>query len=257
MLSNQPTEPKGFSGNLIRTIGYLFLLMGIIGQSILQNGILGLGSLTSAELLEAWDSDSSMMAIATTALVFQAIQTCAVPIFAFLLVEGFTHTSNAKNYLIRVLGLALISELPYNLAMGGKWIDVSSRNPVLGIALCLVMLMFYKYYREPGVKNIAIKTGVTLAAMVWAKMLGIQEGVCLVILAATFWGFRNKTNIRHLVAMVATGLCSVFSIFYLLAPFTLMALHLYNGEPGARNKTFNYAVYPLALLCCGLISKFL
>ena len=40
------------------------------------------------------------------------------PMFAFMIVEGYFHTSNLKNYVKRLLIFALISEIPFNLAMG-------------------------------------------------------------------------------------------------------------------------------------------
>lgn len=257
MRLNQPSGPKGFSANIIRIMGYLFLLLGIAGQSILQNRLLGLNSLTSAEFLELWDTDPSIMGIATTALVFQALQTCAVPLFSFLLAEGFSHTSDPKNYLIRVAVLALVTEIPYNLAISGAWIDFSSRNPVFGLALCIVMMMLWSRYQEKGAKNTAIKVLIAVAAFVWAKMLGIDEGVCLVILVGTFRSFRNKPGLRNLAGMAAACICSMFSMFYLAAPMAVLALHFYNGEPGPNNRIFNYAIYPLALLCFGLVAMFI
>ncbi len=253
MLPNNPSKPKGFSGNAIRTWGYLFLLMGIAGQSVIQNQILGLNTMTTNELLAAWDADPAIMPMVTLALVFQAIQTCAAPVFTFLLVEGFLHTSNIRKYLFRVTCLALVSELPYNLAMGGQWLDLSSRNPVFGLALSLFTLTLYAQYQEPTMAHRAIKVAVTLAALVWGKILGIQDGFCLVLLTITFWGFRNKPNFRNLAAMIAASLCTLSSMFYLASPMAVMALFKYNGEPGPRNRAFNYAAYPVALLCFGLI----
>lgn len=257
MLSKNTNKPKGISGNALRTWGFLFLILGIAGKSVIQNQILGLGSVTTAELLEAMERDPAIMVFVTLALVLQAVQTCAAPIFAFLLAEGFIHTSNFKNYLIRVLVLALVCELPYNLAMSGSLIDLSSRNPVFGLVLCLIMMMLYSRYQEKGAVNIVIKTVVTLASILWANMLGIDDGACLVLLTATCWGFRNKPNYRNMSVMAAACVCSLFSMYYLASPMAVMALYLYNGEKGDQNRTVNYAAYPTILLCVGLVSLFL
>ena len=257
MIPNNPSKPKGFSGNALRTWGCLFLFFGIAGQSIIQNQILGLGSVTPAELMAAWDADPSIMGFATLALVFQAIQTCAAPIFAFLLVEGYLHTSNFKNYLTRVAVLAVVSELPYNLAMDGSLIDLSSRNPVFALALGLIVMKLFDRYQEKGAANIAIKVAIGLAAFIWAKMLGIADGAPLVLLTIAFWAFRNKPNFRNMAGCAAAALCSLFSMFYICSPMGVMTLYMYNGEVGNKNPKVNYAAYPLMLLCLGLVAKFI
>lgn len=257
MIPNNPKKSKGLSGNALRTWGYMFLLMGVAGQSIIQNQILGIGSVSTSELLAAMEADSSMMGAATLALVFQAIQTCAAPIFAFLLTEGFLHTSNFKNYLTRVIVVALISEIPYNLAMGGSLLDLSSRNPMFGLVLCLLMMLLYSRYQDKGIANTAIKAAISVAAIIWTKILGIDDGECLVLLTATFWAFRNKSNYRNMAGCAAAALCSLFSMYYICAPMGVMVLYMYNGESGSKNKMVNYAAYPVMLLCIGLVAIFL
>ena len=49
---------------------------------------------------------------------FRGIGRIAWPIFAFLLAEGFRHTKSPEKFLMRLLAFALISEIPYDLAMG-------------------------------------------------------------------------------------------------------------------------------------------
>lgn len=257
MRLEQPVRSSGLTGNAIRTWGYLFLILGIAGKSILQNRLLGINGLDTAQLLEVLSADPNNMMIATCALVFQAVQTCAAPLYVFLLVEGFCHTSDPHRYLLRILGTAVISEIPYNLAYSGTWMDASSRNPVFGMALCLVMLMLFARYEKKGWQGILLKAGISVLTMVWTKMLGIGDGGCLVVLTLTFWAVRNRPNFRTMAGMGGAGLCVAFSMFYLAAPMAVLTLHGYNGEPGSRNRAVNYLAYPLLLLCFGVAAKFL
>ena len=59
------------------------------------------------------------------------------PIYAFLLVEGFLHTSNTKKYARDLLIFALISELPWNLEHTGTLL-FSSQNVMFTLLLGLL-----------------------------------------------------------------------------------------------------------------------
>ena len=49
-----------------------------------------------------------MMGYVTAAVVLMTLETCAVPIFAFLISNGMQHTGSVKQYMLRVLGVAAL-----------------------------------------------------------------------------------------------------------------------------------------------------
>lgn len=257
MTLNRSDRPSGITGNALRAWGYVFLLMGIAGQSLIQNNILGIGAVSTTQLMEILNADPSMMLLATIALVCQAISTCAVPIFAFLLVEGFLHTSDWKKYFTRVTLMAAAAEIPYNLAVSGKFIDFSSRNPAFGLVLSFVLLLLFRRYMEKKPVNVLLRVAFVIAAVLWSRMLSIADAGAMVIMTTAFWAFRGKPNFRTMVACGAAGMCVTMSMFYLASPMSAFAINLYNGEPGTQNRAFNYAAYPLALLCFGIAVMFL
>lgn len=251
------TKPTGINGNSLRTWGLIFMAAGLIGRGILQNRLLGIGQISAEQLLQAMQSSQNAMMIATLSLVLQAMEACAVPIFALLLVEGFQHTSDFMRYLLRVAGVAVLSEIPYNLAIGGKILDLSTRNPVIGMVLSLVMLYFYRHYEGRKLTNVLIKIVVTVSAVLWASMLEINSGACLVLIVCVLWVFRKNPLYRNFAGATAAVVCSLISPFFLAAPMGFLAVHMYNGEQGGDNRPVNYLSYPVMALAIGLIGMFL
>ena len=246
----------GLTAAGLRKWGILFLLSGIISRAILQNGLLGMAEATSDQLLALFESKPDMMGVAAGALVLEALETCAIPVFCFLLVEGFLAAVDVKAYLMKVLTVALVSEIPYNLAMGGKLLDLSGRNPAFGLVLGLVMMHFFRVYEEKGTKNILTKLMVVAAAFVWSLILKIQHGEAIVIMVGMLWLARNKPNMRTLYGCVGAGICCAFSVFYMVSPMGMMVLHFFNGEPGEEHELVRYWAYPVLLAACAAVSHF-
>ena len=246
-------KPSGLHAGNLRTWGMLFAVAGIISRSLLQNQMLGTGIRNPAELLELMQSSETAMVIATAALVLQAMETVAVPIFVFLLAEGFQHTSNRKNYFFRVAGLALLTEIPFDIAMNQKVLEFGSQNPVLGLVLCMIVL--YLFERFSGKKLICVI--MALAGMAWALMLKIEHGIPMVLMICVIRIFRNKRMFMGFSGMAAAALCIGISPFYLAAPMGFLVTHFYNGEPGNSSRLVNYLFYPVLLLAVGLVAMFL
>ena len=247
---------RGLTANALHTWGMLFVVAGIVGSSLLQNAMLGITDLTNSQILELLNTKPDAMGLLTVSLVLEFLYACAAPIFAFLLVEGFTHTSNFKNYIFRVAGVAVLAEIPYNLAMGGALLVTDSRNPAFALVICLVMLYLYNRYPDKMLNSIAVKAFVTLAAFLWVGMLRIEEGSSLLLLTVVLWSIRNKPNFRSIVGCAAAFGCTIFSLYYAAAPLVFLAIHAYNGEKGENNKLANYLSYPVLLLAFGLLAEY-
>ena len=250
-------QPKGLTRAGIRKWGMLFLILGMFGRSIILNCYLGFDNLTGDQLLNAMNTDSDVMAAVTFALISLFVEACGVPIFCFLLSEGMVHTSNASYYMARIFGVAAISEIPYNLAMSGNVLDFSGMNPVFGMLMAAVLLFLYSRYSDKKVVNLLLKTVFTIAAVFWCGLLRVENGIICALISAIFWAFRKKPNIRNLMGGIGAMICSLLSIFFMVAPMGMMVLHFYNGEKGEENRYVTYLFYPavLIILCIvGLIA---
>lgn len=249
--------PKATDGAKIRKWAMIFLFAGILGRSIFQNAILGMGELSNEELLAAMEANPAGMVFLTSALICKIAESCAAPLLCFLLVEGYQRTSSFEKYLVRMAGLALVCELPYNLAMDGSLLHLSSRNPVFGMVIGLVMLHFFSRFPEKSIKDILMKLLIFVAAFLWCVMLRIDQGSCLVIFVGILWLARNRSNLRALYAFAGAMACTLFSTYYLGACLSSILLHRYNEEQVEQNRVFNYAFYPVCLLVLGIVAKFL
>ena len=247
-------KPSGLSSRMLKIWGLAFLVAGAVGQGILQNEILGIGTLTTQQMLEAMQQNQTTMLYATLALVLQAVQTCAVPIFAFLLVERFRTVEKPLIYIGWLLGAALISELPYNMVMVGKFWHPGTLNPMFTMALCAVMLQFYKMFPEKTLMHRFIKVLVTISAILWTLMLRMEFGVCAVLLTCVIWALGHKPLVRNLVGAVVAIVSSVFSPFFVASPMGFLAVHMYNGEL-EEHKFTHYLIYPAILLVITCITK--
>ena len=234
-------KKAGLSCLALRSVGFILLLAGAVGKAVFENTLLGDGGLDS----------SLSMTYAAAALSLQAISTAAVPVFVFLLLQGFENTKSIKKYLLRLTALAAISEIPYNLAMSGRLLDSDSRNPVFALVLCLSMLYFYGRYGEKGAKNTAVKAVVTLCAFSWALILSVDEGIPVILLCAVLFAFRKKESFCFFAGTAALAICTAVSPFYMFSPFAFILLHFYNGNRGGENTLVNYLSYPAMLLCVG------
>lgn len=252
-----PNRRTGISVNALRTWGMIFMAAGVIGRGVIQNHILGFAGMSTEQMLQVMESSETAMNYATMSIVMQALEVCAAPIFAVLLVEGILHTSDFVKYFTRVLGLALLTEIPYNLAMGKGFLDFGSRNPVFSLVLGMLLIFFYQRYSERGFKNVLIKILVTIAALLWIRMLKIEFGAPMIVILVVLWGFRGKPMYRNFAGASAAIACSLFSPFFLASPMAFLAIHMCNWEKGEENRTLNYLMYPGMLLIATLVGVLL
>lgn len=245
------TRSFGLGGRGLKLWGLVFLAVGAVGRGLLQNRLLGVGTMTGQELLELMQSSQSAMLFASFSLILQAAEVIAVPIFAFLLAQRMTLTEAPMKLLLWLLGLAVLSQVPYNLAMEGKVLNFGDLNPAFGLTLSAAMLVFYRLYGEKTMAHRTVRVVVTAAAVLWTLMLRIEHGTLLVLLTCICYCLK-KPVARNLTGALAGVACMMASPFYVAAPMGFLPVHLYNGEP-EEERFVNYLPYPALLLVIAAI----
>lgn len=199
----------------------------------------------------------------------------AYPIFAFMIVEGYFHTSNLKSYAKRLFIFALLSEIPFNLVMGSRLFLPIHQNVLFTFLIGIGLIWLNEKARKKGKLWVSILTGV--GTVVLGTVLGIVTFVDFynggVLMILTFYFFRGRKwwcYLGQLAAMyyINWELISGFSyelelfgepFFFVRQGFALLALipiWLYQGEQGYHSKGFRYfcySFYPVHLLVLGIL----
>lgn len=239
--------PIAFSSTALHSSGLALLAAGCAG-SLIQRSVLGIGQVSNSQLLQVLQDNPHGMTFATAALICQVMEICAVPIFAFLLAEGASRTASYRNYFFRVIGLAAVCEIPYNLLTRGTALSPGNLNPAFGAVLCMVMLYFFRTYSGKTAAHMAIKALAAVGAFLWCSFLGVAFGGCCVIITAVLWSMRKRQNLQLLCGCFAAVACSVFSPLYIFSPAAFLVIYFYDGRRGNENKRIRYLGYPVILI---------
>ena len=240
-----------YSSFVLKMIAAVMMLIGTIGVAIIQNGVMDLGNMSTAMLSQEFENYGSTFWLATASLFCRGIMSLALPIYAFLLIEGYKKTSDKKKYAIRMLLVALIAEIPYDLAMQDTWFTMYSQNPMWGIVLAFAVLYFLDSFEETKkFKGLLLKLVIIIAGVLWAVMLNVSYGVGMIMIVAILWLMEGNGALTTMGAVVA-------SLIYFPAPFGFIFNHFYSGEKGKDNRMLFYVIYPVQLLILGLVGKYL
>ena len=200
------------------------------------------------------------------------------PIFAFLLVEGYFHTRNLKKYALRLLIFALISEIPFNLAMGSRIFYPIHQNVLWSFLISLGLIHWNEKARKSGrlgkrilVGTLSVILGFLVGLLTFVDFY--HAGILMVltfyfIRGKKWWHFAGQLLCLWYINMEILGgygyelVIGGKTFFLMRQGFALLALipiWLYRGRQGHHSKAFRYfcyGFYPAHLLILGLL-KFL
>ncbi len=198
----------------------------------------------------------------------------AFPLFAFMIAEGAVHTRDRKKYALRLLLLAVISEIPFNLVAGRTWFFPADQNTVFTLLLGLLAIWAGDLIcgtvtgsgrgdrgktgnsgSRPEAERRRIPVGYerhirVLAAVPFglvAYYLKTDYGFMGVLLIVILYTLRTEPQLRTAVCAVFL-FCMYMDFYGAAACVAIFLINRYNGEKGGGNGRIFYLFYPLHLL---------
>ncbi|NLJ58002.1 MAG: hypothetical protein GX339_04055 [Tissierellia bacterium] len=186
--------------------------------------------------------------------IYRIIGRLAFPIYCFLLVEGFIHTSNIKKYAQRLLIFAFISELPFDLAFYGR-IGFEHQNIFFTLFIGLVTMYFLENKNERY--NLSRKTVIVLSCML-ATLLRTDYQLIGIIYILAFYFAKDFPKKKRFTILALIMILINLSIGWIqeFSVLALVPIYFYNNEQGVSNKFLQisfYLAYPAHLLIFYLI----
>lgn len=240
---------KGMSRLRLKFFAIVMVAVGIICTALVQRHL-------PANVFSAPTSELTLL------IVGQAVSWTAVPIYAWLLVTGFEHTRNPLQYIIRLVVLAAICEVPYDIVYTGHTFDWSSQNPVWALVVCLIVLVILRAADEAPdaqqhrgtlwTKRIAavVSGELWIAIFQMGTAVGIVPvGTMLLGFTVIFYACRNKENMM----MTISGIWG--AVMFITPAMGLLPIHFRNDRPGYDvtskwAQLLFYALYPALLIAC-------
>ena len=201
------------------------------------------------------------------------------PIFAFMIVEGYFHTKSLKKYVLRLLIFAVISEIPFNLAIGSRLFYPMHQNVLWSFLISIGLIYLNELVKKIKRNKLRIIIGIIVGAssVLVGALVGfitfVDYNAAGILTVLAFYFFRGRkwwcyigqfACLWYINLEILGGLEYVFPLFgreFSIAQqsFALLALipiWLYRGKQGYHSKWlqyFYYAFYPAHLLILGII----
>ena len=194
--------------------------------------------------------DHAGLALFPSASAFRCVGRLAFPLYCFLLAQGFAHTRDIRAYARRLLLLACVSEIPFDLLIFGRLSSAMEQNVVFSLLLGLLALCAARALSARPLPCALSILALMLLAMVTQVSFG-WLGVALCLAYGYAGGDKKRQALfTVLLTLLYSGVARGWVTISLCAALSAVPILLYNGRPGPHGKAltfFFYAAYPLHL----------
>ncbi len=248
------TSKIEITGTQLKLIAIITMFIDHIGAGILENRDILMKAITAGVDLEYYLNCDKIL---------RGIGRMAFPIYCFLLVEGFFHTKSKVKYALRLLFIAVISEIPFDMLFRDDIFYINYNNVLWELLLGLVVLCGLDYVnRREFSCNETIIVPLLMVIIVCAGMaVGYflhfdygWAGICCISVMYKLYGYTNLDRVRAFgigVLVLALYKHIEASAFLMLIP-----VFYYKGSRGRDSqaiRAFCYLFYPVHILILYLI----
>ena len=245
----------GISGFTLKMTAVVSMLIDHLAATILKRMLICASATKFPFVSEHWQEFYTLYEI------MRGIGRFAFPIYCFLIVEGFLHTRSVAKYAARLFVFAIISEIPFDLALRSSMWDMSYNNVFFTLFIGLAVITGIRWSgvhisctEEDGsirhgrlllrgiLNMLCIFTGMTVAEFVLRTDYGAAGIIAIVVL----YLLRNHPKTAFLATIVLLAVLS--SELEIVALPVVLLIAYYNGTRGKQLKYFFYAFYPVHLL---------
>ena len=233
-LSKRQLLPPILNSGALKWIALITMLIDHIGAILLERGVI---SAYNQGLSSALSYDASIF-FSKMDFIVRQIGRISFPIFCFLLVEGFYHTSNKKKYALRLFLFAYVSEIPFDLCFQGKILEFSHQNVMFTLLFGFLTMwaIEIKKKKKEMLGIIPAVLGVLIGALFQADY--DWKGIVLILVLYFFYLYPVEKTIAGCLALCwEPTACLAF-----------IPINLYNHQKGNGPKYFFYFFYPVHLL---------
>lgn len=247
------------TGTTLKFIAVITMLIDHIAAGLLATNVLFVNAMNSSDWSREFIIYKSM----------RAIGRMAFPIYCYMLVEGYFHTKNIKKYGARLLAVAVISEVPFDLLFRREIFTFKYNNVLWELLLGLVTIWLIDCLKKKDFSNIV--KGVPSATVsylaqiiVFLASAGISEltnldygvaGITCILMMYVYYGPDRKNVLKgfSLGVLMLTIASSTLEVFAFLM---LIPMYFYKGARGRDSKAlrlFFYLFYPAHIIALILI----
>ena len=186
-------QSPSLTGSSLKKIAMITMLIDHIGACVFERGLL---------LVDETRNDAALFEmLRNTDRILRLIGRVSFPIFCFLLVEGFLHTHDRKKYALRLFLFALVSEIPFDLAIMGRLFDPVHQNVFFTLLIGLLAMMLCDYFRMQAQPVAQVLVLILAMVLAWALHTDYgYRGVLLIELLYIFRYDRMKQVVAGAVA---------------------------------------------------------